>query len=154
MRVIGSWLVIIAGMLLSIWLGFCNADEISIGERLSKLSFNQSVLVSLDGRDKDKKWYRLGKQDRERINYAISVTVLSFLDDKLKFDIGAVPEEEEAIALVSYKIFSLKTWTKIPIIRSIDIEPYGFIGSKRIENLKEWGEFDKGYGVKIVPLRW
>lgn len=140
--------------------GIVRGEEISVAENiqtgLDKLVFNQSILYSLDGRsgEDEAKWWRIDREDKERFRYAVSVTVLSFLDKKLNFDLGFVPQDDEAIGLVSYKLFSVERLTTIPVLKDITISPLAYIGAKRLGQGKGNNEADFGYGVSLISLKW
>lgn len=134
---------IVIGLLTVLMLAGCKQikpalAEINLPEIIENLSLNQAIIFSLD---------------ENKVDYATSVTLVSLFNDKISIDLGYSPQVE-ALGLVSFKLYELKNIVKFPILDQIVIEPFIYAGSKRIENLKEFGEYSYGVGVKIVSLKW
>ena len=113
--------------------------EVNLPELLEKLPpLNQSVIFSLD---------------ENQFDYATSITLVSLFDKKINIDLGYSPRVE-VLGLASFKLMEAKKYITFPILDKIVIEPFVYVGSRRIENLKELGEYDYGIGVKLVSLKW
>src|SRR3990167_8959868 len=102
------------------------AEEINLPNLLAKIpAVHQSVIFSLD---------------ENKIDYAVSTTLVQLWNKKISIDLGYSPSVE-ALGLVSFKLMEVKDYVQFPILKWITIEPFVYIGTKRIENLKETGEF-------------
>jgi len=113
--------------------------EVNLPDLVKKVPpLNQSVIFSLD---------------ENKFDYATSVTLVSLFDKKVNIDLGYSPRVE-ILGLVSFKLVEVKDIVTFPILDKIVIEPFVYVGSKRIENLKEFGEYSYGLGVKLVSLKF
>ena len=111
--------------------------EVNLPDLLTKLpALNQSLIFSLD---------------ENKFDYATSVTLVKLFNDKISIDLGYSPSVE-VLGLVSIKLVEVKDYIKFPILDAIIVEPFVYAGSRRIENLKELGEYDYGCGVKLISL--
>jgi len=113
--------------------------EVNLPDLIKKVPpFNQSLIFSLD---------------ENKFDYATSITLVSLFDKKINIDLGYSPRVE-VLGLVSFKLIEVKDMVTFPILDKIIIEPFVYVGSKRIENLKEFGEYSYGLGVKLVSLKF
>ena len=113
--------------------------EVNLPDLINKLpALNQSIIFSLD---------------ENKFDYASSVTLVQLLDKKISIDLGYSPSVE-VLGLVSVKLVEVKKFITFPILDSVVIEPFVYVGARRIENLKEFGEYDYGVGVKLVSLKF
>ena len=115
------------------------SEGINLPDLINKLpALNQSVIFSLD---------------ENKLDYASSVTLVKLWNDKISIDLGYSPSVE-ALGLVSFKLIEVKDYIKFPILDLVVIEPFVYAGARRIENLKEFGEWDYGVGCKIVSIKF
>ncbi len=112
---------------------------IDLPDLLGKLpALNQSLIFSLD---------------ENKFDYASSITLVQLLNKKISIDLGYSPSVE-ALGLISFKLINVKDYITFPILDLVTIEPFVYVGSKRIENLKEFGEYDYGVGVKLISVKF
>ena len=113
--------------------------EVNLPDLLTKLpALNQSVIFSLD---------------ENKLDYATSVTLVSLFNKKINIDLGYSPSVE-ALGLISIKLIDVKKFITFPILDSIVIEPGFYMGTKRIENLKEFGQYDWGLICKLISIKF
>lgn len=123
---------------------FClNASaEINVIDELKKLpAVNNGVVYSLAD---------------STFDYVSSVSVVSFLNEKIKVDAGWTPRQK-LLALASFKLVSVKDYISFPILDQVSIEPLIYVGYDRVDFGGEKArqannEFDYGAGVKILSL--
>ena len=133
-----SYILVAAVLALSVWVGLCRAEG-SIKDIVDKIpALNQSVIFSLD---------------KSEFDYAVSVTLVQLLNKKISIDLGYSPSAE-VLGLISFKLINVKDYLTFPILDKAVIEPFVYVGAKRIENLKEFGEYDYGIGAKIINLKF
>lgn len=91
--------------------------------------------------------------DTNSVKYAMSFTVVSFFDDRIKLDAMYVPSTEIG-ALASVKLFNLGKWVKFPLLEYIEFEPFVYYGLRNIGSGDGIGEGDYGAGAKIISIKF
>lgn len=115
------------------------ASDINLPDTLAKIpGLNQAVIYSIS----DSKW-----------DYATSITCVSLWKDRIKLDIGYTPRQE-LIGLASLKLISIKDYITFPILDKVEIEPFVYLGTKRLGITEAQNEFDWGCGVKILAVKF
>lgn len=143
MRRFFDWLIIdvVAVAIIVCIFGFIASAraEINIPDTLAKIpGLNQAVIYSIS----DSKW-----------DYATSITCITLWKERIKLDVGYTPRQE-MIGLASIKLVSIKDYIKFPILDKVEIEPFVYIGAKRLGVTEAQNEFDWGCGIKILEVKF
>lgn len=113
--------------------------ELGVSDLVSKLpALNQNIIFSLED---------------NTLDYAASVTLVSLFNSLINIDIGYSPKTQ-LLGLASIKLIEFKNIVKFPILDKMVVEPFVYVGTRRIENLTDPGEADYGVGVKIISLKF
>lgn len=93
--------------------------------------------------------------ESNQVKYAMSFTVVSFLDDKISLDAMYVPSSEIG-TLVSFKLFNLGKWVKFPLLEYIEFQPFAYFGIKNIGSGDDLliSDADYGCGAKIISIKF
>ena len=119
--------------------GVVQAEEVNLPNLLGKIpALNQAVIFSLD---------------RSEFQYATTVTIASVWEKRIKFDIGYTPSNE-IIGLASVSLLKVKKYIDFPILDLVEIEPFLYAGTRRIETITDAGEYDWGVGCKLIAIKF